>query len=94
MRGDGRNQLQIPAPLPLKNIFRMIPLSARSVSLDSPFIFTIIRERKDNVKGVHYWKNSNSGLVAAHYGKNSGSGIADQREAEALFPNSGLAEAD
>jgi hypothetical protein len=35
MRGDGRNQLQIPAPLPLKNIFRMIPLSAQSVSLDS-----------------------------------------------------------
>jgi hypothetical protein len=39
MRGDGRNQLQIPAPLPLKNIFRMIPLSAQSISLDSPFNF-------------------------------------------------------
>ncbi len=45
--------------------------------------------------------------MAAHYGKNSGSGIADQlladyqifkvadqREAEALFSNSGPAEAD
>jgi hypothetical protein len=37
MRGDGRNQMQIPVPLPLKNIFRMIPLSAQSFSLDSPF---------------------------------------------------------
>jgi hypothetical protein len=35
MRGDGQNQLQIQAPLPLKNIFRMIPLSAQSISLDS-----------------------------------------------------------
>jgi hypothetical protein len=37
MRGDGRNQLQIPAPLPLKEIFRMIPPSAQPISLDSPF---------------------------------------------------------
>jgi hypothetical protein len=55
MRVDGRNQLQIKAPLPLKNIFRMIPLSAQSISLDSPFnIFQFIRERKDDIKGVHY----------------------------------------
>ncbi len=67
MRGDGRKQLQIPAPLPLKNIFQMIPLSAQSISLESPFnIYNFFRERKDNIKGVHYWKNS-------------GSGIADQR---------------
>jgi hypothetical protein len=36
-----------------------------------------IRERKDDIKGVHCGKNS--GLVAAlpaHYGKNSGSGPA------------------
>jgi hypothetical protein len=37
MRGEGQNQLQISAPLPLKEIFRMIPLSAQPISLDSPF---------------------------------------------------------
>jgi hypothetical protein len=37
MRGDGQNQLQISAPLPLKEILRMIPLSAQPISLDSPF---------------------------------------------------------
>jgi hypothetical protein len=46
MRGDGRNQLQIPAPLPLKNIFRMIPLSAQSISLDSPFNSYILFEKE------------------------------------------------
>jgi hypothetical protein len=46
MRGDGRNQLQIPAPLPLKNIFRTIPLSAQSISLDSPFNFYNLFEKE------------------------------------------------
>jgi hypothetical protein len=39
-----------------------------------------IRERKDDIKGVHCGKNSGSGIAAAlpaHYEKNSGSGIAD-----------------
>jgi hypothetical protein len=64
MRGDGRNQLQISAHLPLKNIFQMIPLSAQSISLDSPFnIYNLFKKEKDDIKG--------------HYGKNSGSRIAD-----------------
>jgi hypothetical protein len=46
MRGDGRNQLQIPAPLPLKNIFRMIPLSAKSILLDSPFNINNLFEKE------------------------------------------------
>ncbi len=51
MRGDGRNQLQIPAPLPLKNIFRMIPLSAQSISLDSPFnIYNLFEKEKTTLK--------------------------------------------
>ncbi len=53
MRGDGRNQLQIPAPVPLKEIFRMIPLSAKPISLDSPFnveIGSAFLERVENSK--------------------------------------------
>jgi hypothetical protein len=51
MRGDGRKQLQIPAPLPLKNIFRMIPLSAQSISLDSPFnIYNFFEKEKTTLK--------------------------------------------
>ncbi len=51
MRGDSRNQLQIPAPLPLKNIFRMIPLSAQSISLDSPFnIYNFFEKEKTTLK--------------------------------------------
>ncbi len=46
MREDGRNQLQILAPLPLKNIFRMIPLSAQSISLDIPFNFYNLFEKE------------------------------------------------
>jgi hypothetical protein len=46
MRGDGRNQLQILAPLPLKNIFRMIPLSAQSILLESPFNFYNLFEKE------------------------------------------------
>ncbi len=50
MRGDGRNQLQIPAPLPLKNIFRIIPLSAQSISLDSPCnIYNLFEKEIDNI---------------------------------------------
>jgi hypothetical protein len=64
MRGDGRNQLQIPAPLPFKNIFRMIPLSAQSISLDSPFnIYNLFEKGKDDIKGVHYGKNCGSGIA-------------------------------
>jgi hypothetical protein len=52
MRGDGQKQLQIPAPLPLKNIFRMIPLSAQSISLDSPFhIYNFFEKEKTTLKG-------------------------------------------
>ncbi len=51
MRGDGQNQLQIPAPLPLKNIFRMIPLSVQSISLDSPFnIYNLFEKEKMTLK--------------------------------------------
>jgi hypothetical protein len=53
MRGDGRNQLQIPAPLPLKNIFRTIPLSAQSISLslDNPFnIYNLFEKEKTTLK--------------------------------------------
>ncbi len=51
MREDGRNQLQIPAPLPLKNIFRMILLSAQSISLDSPFnIYNLFEIEKMTLK--------------------------------------------
>jgi hypothetical protein len=47
MRGDSQNQLQIPAPLPLKNIFRTIPLSAQSILLDSPFnIYNLFEKEK------------------------------------------------
>ncbi len=64
MRGDGRNQLQIPAPLPLKNIYQIIPLSAQSISLDSPFnIYNLFKKEKDDIKGVHYGKNSGSGIA-------------------------------
>ena len=64
MRGDGQNQLQIPAPLPLKNIFQMIPLSTQSISLDSPFnIYNLFEKEKDDIKGVHYGKNSGSGIA-------------------------------
>jgi hypothetical protein len=51
MRGDDRNQLQIPAPLPLKNMFRMIPHSAKSISLDSPFnINNLFEKEKTTLK--------------------------------------------
>jgi hypothetical protein len=51
MRGDGRNQLQSPAPLPLKNIFRTIPLSVQSISLDSPFnIDNLFEKEKTTLK--------------------------------------------
>jgi hypothetical protein len=51
MRGDGRNQLQIPVPLPLNSIFRMIPLSAQSISLDSPFnIYNLFEKEKMTLK--------------------------------------------
>jgi chloramphenicol O-acetyltransferase len=47
MRGDGWNQLQIP----LKNIFRMTPLSAQSISLDSPFnIYNLFEKEKTTLK--------------------------------------------
>ncbi len=51
MRGDGRNQLQISAALPLKNIFQIIPLSAQSISLDSPFnIYNLFEKKKTTLK--------------------------------------------
>jgi hypothetical protein len=39
MRENGLNQLTISVPLPLGEIYRMIPLSAKQISLDSPFNF-------------------------------------------------------
>jgi hypothetical protein len=51
MRGDGRSQLQIPAPVPLKNIFRMIPLSGQLILPDSPFnIYNLFEKEKTTLK--------------------------------------------
>jgi hypothetical protein len=51
MRGDGRNPLQIPASLSLKNIFRIISLSAQSISLDSPLnIYNLFEKEKTTLK--------------------------------------------
>ncbi len=44
MRWDGQNQLQISAPLPLKEILRMIPLSAQAISVDSPFKLDVCKQ--------------------------------------------------
>ena len=37
MRGDGKNQLKISAPHPMTETYRLIPLLAALISLDSPF---------------------------------------------------------
>jgi hypothetical protein len=37
MRGNGQNQLKIPAPHPMTENYRLIPLLAALISLDSPF---------------------------------------------------------
>jgi hypothetical protein len=37
MRKDDVNQLKISAPLPFRQTYRLIPLSAKSISLDSLF---------------------------------------------------------
>jgi hypothetical protein len=85
MRGDGRNQLQISAPLPLKNIFRMIPLSTQSISLDSPLnIYNLFEKEKTTLKvctieKIAVVEKRTSGSAASALRKNSGSGIADQR---------------
>ncbi len=51
MRGGGRNQLQILAPLPLKTIFWIIPLSAQPILLDSPFnIYNLVKKEKTTLK--------------------------------------------
>ncbi len=63
MRGDGRNQLQIPGPLPLNSIFRMM-LSAQSISLDSPFnIYNLFEKEKMTLKVCTIEKNSGSGIA-------------------------------
>jgi hypothetical protein len=36
MRGDGQNQLKISAPHPMTETYRLIPLLAALISLDSP----------------------------------------------------------
>ncbi len=42
----------------------MIPLSAQSISLDSPFnIYNLFKKENDDIKGVHYGKNSGSGIA-------------------------------
>jgi hypothetical protein len=37
MRGDGQNQRKISAPHPVTGTYRLIPLLAALISLDSPF---------------------------------------------------------
>jgi hypothetical protein len=37
MRGDGQNQLKISAPHPMTETYRLIPLLAALISLDSPY---------------------------------------------------------
>jgi hypothetical protein len=37
MRGGGKNQLKISAPHPMTETYRLIPLLAALISLDSPF---------------------------------------------------------
>jgi hypothetical protein len=37
MRGDGENQLKISAPISLRETYQLTPLSAKQISLDSPF---------------------------------------------------------
>ncbi len=37
MRGNGQNQLKISAPHPMTETYRLIPLLAALISLDSPF---------------------------------------------------------
>jgi hypothetical protein len=37
MRGDVQNQLKISAPHPMTETYRLIPLLAALISLDSPF---------------------------------------------------------
>jgi hypothetical protein len=57
MRGDGHYQLQILAPLPLKNIFWMIPFSAQSILLDSPFDFyNLFEKEKTTLKVCNFEK--------------------------------------
>jgi hypothetical protein len=36
MKGDGRNRLQILLPLTLREIYRMIPHSAKSILMEVP----------------------------------------------------------
>jgi hypothetical protein len=51
--GDGRNLLKISAPLPLIRTFRMSPLLARSISLDSTCKRQrpcLIRKHADDIK--------------------------------------------
>jgi hypothetical protein len=37
MRGDGQNQLKISAPHPIRGTYRLVPVLAALISLDSPF---------------------------------------------------------
>jgi hypothetical protein len=60
----------------------MIPLSAQSILLDSPFnIYNFFENEKTTLKACTMEKITVAELAAlpAHYGKNSSSGIADQR---------------
>jgi hypothetical protein len=65
MRGDGRNQLQIPVPLLKKNIFRMIPLSAQSISLDSPFNIYIYSRKVYTIEKIAVAKYRTSGSAVS-----------------------------
>ncbi len=42
MRGDGQNQLKISAPIFLRETYRLTPLSAKQISLDSPFNMIVV----------------------------------------------------
>jgi hypothetical protein len=64
--GDGgrQNSLKIPAHLPLINIYQMIPLSAKSISLDSTFKVVNTQLRILEMNSKFYFQNWNAQIVA------------------------------
>jgi hypothetical protein len=52
MRGNEQNQLKISAPHPMTETYRLIPLLAALISLDSPF--------KLSLDGLHLLKTKNN----------------------------------
>ena len=64
--GDGgrQNSLKISAPLPLIKIYQMIPLSAKSISLDSTFKVANTQLRILELSNKFYFQNWNAQIVA------------------------------